>query len=91
LIISRIKDEDATAILFNDKANELIKSNGGYFRINRFVPRVGDATKMAIIELVLGDDVGYSKSKKCNISKAKVARLSKVTKEKISIPLAMKM
>jgi large subunit ribosomal protein L17 len=71
LIISRIKDEDARAIFSNDKANEFMKKNGGYSRIYKLVPLVGDAAKMHIIELVLRDDIGYSKSKNHSISKAK--------------------
>jgi large subunit ribosomal protein L17 len=71
LAIARIKDEDAVATLFNDRASEFIKRNGGFSRIYKLMPRTGDAAKMAIIELVLGDDVGYAKSKKRNAAKAK--------------------
>jgi large subunit ribosomal protein L17 len=64
LAISRIKDEDAVAILFKDRAAEFARRNGGYTRIYKLVQRVGDAAKMAIIELIPADDIGYSKSKK---------------------------
>jgi large subunit ribosomal protein L17 len=71
LVISRLRDEDAAAILFNDRAGEFAKRNGGYSRIYKLVQRPGDAAKMAIIELISGDDAGYSKSRKRKVSKAK--------------------
>jgi large subunit ribosomal protein L17 len=64
LVISRIRDEDAAAILFNDRAAEFAQRSGGYSRIYKLVQRIGDAAKLAIIELISGDDVGYSKSRK---------------------------
>jgi large subunit ribosomal protein L17 len=81
LAIARVKDEDAVAILFNDRASEFVKRNGGYSRIYKLLPRTSDAAKMAIIELVLGDDVGYAKSKKRNVAKARKPTPSKKSKQ----------
>jgi large subunit ribosomal protein L17 len=74
LAIARIKDEDAVATLFNDRASEFVRRNGGYSRIYKLVPRIGDAARIAIIELVRSDDVGYAKSKKRNTTKAKKSK-----------------
>ncbi|MDR1432918.1 MAG: 50S ribosomal protein L17 [Puniceicoccales bacterium] len=78
LVIARIGDEDAAAILFNDRAAEFAKRNGGYSRIYKLDQRVGDAAKMAIVELIAGDDAGYSKSRKRKSAKAKKSGSAKV-------------
>ncbi|MDR1413938.1 MAG: 50S ribosomal protein L17 [Puniceicoccales bacterium] len=64
LAISRVKDEAAIATLFNERAAEFARRSGGYSRIYKLVKRLGDAADMAIIELIGGDDVGYSRSRK---------------------------
>ncbi len=72
LAISRIRNEEAVKELFDVKSSEFIKRNGGYTRIYKLVPRIGDAAKMAIIELVYADDKGYSKSRKSRRSKKQI-------------------
>jgi large subunit ribosomal protein L17 len=64
LVIARIRNESAARELFDVKASEFVKRHGGYTRIYKLVPRIGDAAKMAIIELVYADDRGYAKSRR---------------------------
>lgn len=83
LVISRIRDADVAAVLFNERAAEFVNRNGGYTRIYKIVQRVGDAAKMAIIELIPGDDVGYSKSKKRRSSAARSKKSVKSNPEAV--------
>ena len=86
LVISRIKDADVAAVLFNERAVEFINRGGGYTRIYKIVQRIGDAAKMAIIGLIPGDDVGYSKSKKRRSSAARSKKGIKSNPEAVDGP-----
>ena len=52
LVMAELVDEEATRKLFNEIAPKYADRQGGFTRIYKVGPRLGDAAEMAIIELI---------------------------------------
>ena len=61
LALSRVRDKEAVALLFNERVSAFSQRDGGYTRIYKLGNRVGDAAEMAVIQLIPAEDEGYAK------------------------------
>lgn len=59
--LSRVRDKEAVALLFNERSSSFTDRPGGYTRIYKLGTRLGDGAEMAVIQLIPADDEGYGK------------------------------
>lgn len=88
LAIAQLRDQEALKALFDEKVSEFLNRHGGYTRIYKLVARRGDASPMALIELVKAEDKGYKKarrSKKSVAKKASAVAESQESSEKVAV------
>jgi large subunit ribosomal protein L17 len=90
LALTRVRDKDAVATLFNDRAAAFTQRDGGYTRIYKLGTRVGDAAEMAVIQLIPAEDEGYAKQPRKSSTKAKKSQteaevVEEVTEEPVAV------
>ena len=74
LALAELRNEDAITLLFNEKVAQFANRAGGYSRIYKLsTRRLGDASEMALIELVAADDPGYKKTSRPRKASKKAA------------------
>ena len=71
LAYSRLRNQKAVRLLFDDKVNEFLNRPGGYSRIYKLGTRTGDAAEMALIEFIQASDEGYKTSSRKGRTKKK--------------------
>lgn len=85
--IAKVRDKAAVKALFDERINEFVNRKGGYIRIYKLIQRESDGASMGIIELIAGDDEGYSKPKRS--AKKPAAKKEKAEKAAEEAPVAV--
>lgn len=79
--IAKVRDKAAVKALFDERVNEFVNRKGGYVRIYKLIQRESDGASMGIIELISGDDEGYTKPKRAKKPAAKKEKAEKPAEE----------
>ena len=80
LVFAKLQDKEAIKELFGAVSDKVAARPGGYTRIIKLAPRVGDAAEMAMIELVDFNTIYTKEAKTASAKKSRRSRGGATTK-----------
>lgn len=80
IVFAYLKNKEAVSTLFKEVATKIADRKGGYTRIIKTGTRPGDASDMAMIELVDFNEIYSNNEKAAGATKAKTTRRSRAKK-----------